>query len=61
MPHSGETRSFLYSHCITNVNVFKFLYFRFGADNFLLRETIGEVTQYVNSEFELNQVRLCFY
>ena len=37
------------------------LYFRFGADNFLLRETIGEVTQYVNSEFELNQVRLWFY
>ena len=51
----------LYSHCfhcIKNVNVFKCLYFRFGADNFLLRETIGEVTQYVNSEFELNQVRL---
>ena len=35
-----------------------FLFCRFGFDNFLLREMIAEVTQFVNSEFEYKQV--CF-
>ncbi|CAG2211206.1 ANPEP [Mytilus edulis] len=33
---------------------------QFGGDNFLLRETIGEVTQYVNTEFEYKQLERLF-
>ncbi|XP_048750155.2 aminopeptidase N-like [Ostrea edulis] len=33
---------------------------QFGFDNFLLRETISEVTQFVNSEFEYKQLRTLF-
>lgn len=33
---------------------------QFGFDNFLLREIIGEVTQFVNSEFEYNQLSTLF-
>ncbi|XP_062618582.1 aminopeptidase N-like, partial [Saccostrea cucullata] len=33
---------------------------QFGFDNFLLRETIAEVTQFVNSEFEYNQLATLF-
>ncbi|KAH3868193.1 glutamyl aminopeptidase-like [Dreissena polymorpha] len=33
---------------------------KFGADTFIISEMIGEVTQYVNSEFELRQLELLF-
>lgn len=33
---------------------------QFGFDNFLLREMIGEVTQFVNSEFEYKQLSTLF-
>ncbi|XP_060074768.1 glutamyl aminopeptidase-like [Ylistrum balloti] len=33
---------------------------QFGADGFLLRETIAEVTQFVNTEFELDQLATLF-
>lgn len=33
---------------------------QFGFDNFLLSEMIGEVTQFVNSEFEHNQLSTLF-
>ncbi|KAJ8311423.1 hypothetical protein KUTeg_010778 [Tegillarca granosa] len=33
---------------------------QFGQDTFLLRETISEVTQFVNTEFELNQLATLF-
>ena len=29
---------------------------RFGEDTFIIREMIGEVTAYVNTDFELRQV-----
>ena len=38
-----------------------FLFCRFGFDNFLLREMIAEVTQFVNSEFEYKQVCFILY
>jgi len=39
----------------------KFCFSRFGDDTFIIREMIGMVTQYVNSEFELHQVQIVFF
>ncbi|XP_052786340.1 glutamyl aminopeptidase-like [Mya arenaria] len=33
---------------------------KFGEDTFIIREMIGQVTQYVNTEFELRQLELLF-